>query len=136
MGISFPFLHQVLESGLLESLQDFRGRIFLLRGWNFRWDVMGLKGVSMGFHGSYRSLMGSKGVSWDVIRFKDIFFLVFLGHRIGSNWCTRIQLASMRYNGIQLNSSTVSFRFCWETGYPKIPWVKQHRSVPRKNDTN
>lgn len=31
-----------------------------------------------------------------------------------------IQLASVRYSGIQFNSSTGSFRFCWETGYPQI----------------
>lgn len=38
---------------------------------------MGLKGISMGFHGTYRNLMGFKGVSWDVIRFKDNFFWIF-----------------------------------------------------------
>jgi hypothetical protein len=55
MGISFPFLHQVVESGLLESLQDFRERESTKR-----------LEFPVGFHGIEGNIYG---ISWDLPEF-------------------------------------------------------------------
>ena len=69
MGISFPFLHQVLESGLLESLQDFRGRESTKR-LEFPVGFHGIEGDFLeDFHGIYLGFslekhMGLSGIQW------------------------------------------------------------------------